>query len=194
MNSLNPRKMKLRKAILSIFMAGVVMACSSISVTTDYDKSVDFNTFKTYSFYQWKAGTSEKLSEFDKQRLKEAVGKELDKRGYKYVEEDGTGDLTVSLFVVLEEKTSRTAYTDHYGDGYYGYDAWGYGASRTTYVENEYVYGTLVIDIFSTATRKLVWQGIGAGVVEEKPSTRQEKIPGEVAQIFKEFPKPITTP
>lgn len=193
--------MSLKRVLFALVMAVVVVACSTISVTTDYDKSLDFTQFKTYSFYKWKAGSSNQLSDFDRQRLKDAVGTEMEKRGYKYVEQDGGGDLTVSLFVVIEKKTTRTAYTDHYADGYYGYDdwdygyvgGWGYGASRTTYVEDDYIDGTLVIDIFNTSTRKLAWQGVGAGVVEENSSAREQQLPGEIAQIFADFPKPIVT-
>jgi hypothetical protein len=41
------------------------------------------------------------------------------------------GDMVVSLFVVVDQKTSTTAYTNHYGMGGYGYGPrWGwYGGS-----------------------------------------------------------------
>jgi hypothetical protein len=190
----------MKNFLIVILGTMLIAGCSSISVTTDYDKTADFNSFKTYSFYEWKEESDKLLTPFDKKRIKTSVGEELEARGYKFVE--GKADLTVSLFVVLEQKTSRTAYTNHYGGGYYGYDDWGYGypggwgmgSSTTTYSETDYIDGTLVIDIFDTNTRKLVWQGVGSGTVDEDPEKRDKTMPHEIAQIFYKFPKKkITT-
>ena len=181
--------------IISMLFTG----CSGIKVTSDYDKTVDFNTYQTYSFYQWEEESDKLLTRFDKERIENSVGNEMDARGYKYVE--GKADLTVSLFVVLEQKTSRTAYTNHFGggvgSGFYGYDDWGYdagwgwgmGSSSTTYNETDYVDGTLVCDVFDMSNRKLIWQGIGVGTVDENPKKREKSMPREIAQIFYKFPK-----
>ena len=182
----------------ALFFITVVLfqGCSGIKVTSDYDKSADFNKYKTYSFYKWEEESDKLLTRFDKGRIESSVGNELDARGYKYVE--GEADLTVSLFVVLEQKTSKTAYTNHYGGGgYYGYDDWDYGTdwgwgmghSTTTYRETDYVDGTLVIDVFDLSNRKLIWQGVGAGTVDENPKRRENSMPKEISQIFTSFPK-----
>lgn len=169
----------------------LLAACSSIKVTSDYDKEVDFSQYTSYSFYQWEQESDKLLTRFDRERIEESVGQELEKRGLKYMEEDG--DLTVSLFVMLEQKKGRTAYTNHYGDmGYWDYDvAWGYGMgySTTQYSEYDYIDGSLVVDIFDTKSRKLVWQGVGSGVVDENPKNRDRKMPAEIAKIFGQFPK-----
>lgn len=184
------------KKLLFVLVSFVLFGgCSSISVTSDYDKSADFDSYKTYSFYEWKEASDQLLTDFDKKRIKNAVGKEMEAKGYKFIE--GEADLTVSLFVVLEQKTSRTAYTNHYGGGYYGYDDWDYGYgggwgagyATTTYTETDYIDGTLVIDVFDTSTRKIVWQGVGSGTVDEDPQKRERTMPHEIAQIFYAFPK-----
>jgi len=180
------------KTIPKLFaLALILTACSGIQVTSDYDKTVDFNKYKTYSFYSWEQKSDQLLSRFDKERIENSVGEELESRSLKYVESGG--DLTVSLFVVMEQKTSRTAYTDHYGGGgYYDYDApwgWGMGHSTTTYQESDYIVGTLVIDLFDAGTKKLIWQGVGSGTVDEDPQRRANKLPQEIGQIFYKFPK-----
>ncbi len=189
------------KTIIKLLaLVTILNACSGIKVTSDYDKSADFTKYKTYSFYKWEEESDKQLTRFDKERIENAVGNEMDIRGYKYVE--GEADLTVSLFVVLEQKTSKTAYTNHFGaggPGYYGYDdwdydvgwGWGMGHSTTTYNETDYVDGTLVIDVFDMSNRKLIWQGVGAGTVDEDPGKRQKKMPSEIKQIFSSFPKPV---
>lgn len=185
----------MKKIFYLLIVSAIIGGCSSISVTSEHDKTIDFNSFKTYSFYEWKEESDKLLTTFDKERIKNAVGYEMEARGYKFIE--GEADLTVSLFVVLEQKTSRTAYTNHFGGGYYGYDDWGYGYdggwgggySNTTYTETDYIDGTLVIDVFNTSTRKVVWQGVGSGTVDEDPQKREKTMPNEITQIFYGFPK-----
>ena len=112
------------KRSLTILLSVLVLAsCSSIKVTSDYDKSADFTKFKTYSYFGWTEESDQILNRFDKERIENAFGDEFNKRNLKFVEKDG--DLIVSLFIVVEQKTSKTAYTNHFntgGMGYYDYD------------------------------------------------------------------------
>ena len=91
------------KNFIYVILASAIMAgCSSISVTTDYDKTADFNSFKTYSFFEWQEESDKLLTRFDKERIKNSVGEELEARGYKFVE--GEADLTVSLYLLFWNK------------------------------------------------------------------------------------------
>lgn len=171
----------------------VIGACSGLKVTSDYDKSVDFSKYKTFEYYGWAEESDKILNRFDKERIETAFGDEFAKRNLKLVDRDG--DLVVSLFVVVDQKTTTTAYTDHFGMGGYGYGGWGwgyggmgYGSSTTRYSENDYLVGTLVVDVFDKATKKLVWEGVGEKTVDENPNTRERNIPKVAAQIMKSFP------
>ncbi|MCK5279364.1 MAG: DUF4136 domain-containing protein, partial [Cyclobacteriaceae bacterium] len=57
------------------------------------------------------------------------------------VEENG--DIAVTLFVVIDQKSSITGYSNYYGGAGYGYrrGAWGWGGghSTTTYTESDYL-------------------------------------------------------
>ena len=171
----------------------VIGACSGLKVTSDYDKSVDFSKYKTFEYYGWAEESDKILNRFDKERIETAFGDEFAKRNLKLVDRDG--DLVVSLFVVVDQKTTTTAYTDHFGMGGYGYGGWGwgyggmgYGRSTTRYSGNDYLVGTLVVDVFDKATKKLVWEGVGEKTVDENPNTRERNIPKVAAQIMKSFP------
>jgi hypothetical protein len=67
--------------------------------------------YKTFEYYDWADNSDKILNRFDKERIEEAFGDEFAKRGMKLVESNG--DAVVSLFVVVDMKTSRTAYTTH---------------------------------------------------------------------------------
>jgi len=171
-------------------------ACSGITVKSDYDKEVDFTQYKTFEYYGWAEESDKILSRFDKERIEQAFGKEFAKRGLKYVEEGG--DMIVSLFIVVDQKTSTTAYTNHYNMGGYGYrPRWGWygayggmgmGTSTTTYSEQDYLQGTLVVDVFDKAEKKLIWQSVGQKTVDENPNSPEKNIAKAAAAIMKPFP------
>jgi len=177
-----------------LFCIILISGCSGVKVTSDYNKSIDFTQFKSYSFYGWTEESDQLINQFDKERIEKAFAGEFAKRNLEYKEKDG--DLIVSLFLVVDKKTSKTAYTNHYGTGgigYYDYDygydtSWGVGGSTTTFQEREYEVGTLVCDAFSSESKKLVWQGIGSGTIEGNPQKNETEIPKAVAAIMADFP------
>jgi len=179
--------------LLSIIFLG---ACSSITVKSDYDKEVDFSKYKTFEYYGWTEESDKILNRFDKERIESAFGAEFAKRGLQLVKENG--DMVVSLFIVAEQKTSTTAYTNHYNMGGYGYGpGWGWyggyggmgmGTSTTTYSEQDYLVGTLVVDVFDKADKKLIWQSVGQKTVDENPSSPEKNIAKVATAIMKPFP------
>lgn len=168
----------------------MLSSCSSVKVVTDMDKTVDFSQFKTYSFLGWEKNSDELLTEFDKKRIKDAFASEFKSRGMKYVESEG--DLDISLFVVVDQKTSTTAYTDYYSTGYRGYrryrGGWGYGYAETTYSETDYLEGTIVMDVFDSGSKDQVWQGVVKSTVTENPQKRQKTIPRNIGALMSKFP------
>ncbi len=186
--------------LLAIFM---LASCNSIQVSYDYDKTVDFTQFKTVSFHGWEKDSEKVLSPFDKQRIEEAVKTQFESRGIQYVEDDG--ELLVALYVVTQKKTEQVANTTGVGGGYYGWGygggygwgpGWGWGApmSSITTVNNiDYTVGTLVIDVFSSADKKLIWEGRGTKTVEDtNPTSNEERVTQSVTAIMADYPiKPL---
>ena len=182
--------MKTLKLTLLAVIIAILHSCSSVKVVTDQDKTVDFTQYKTYSFLGWQNDSDKMLSEFDKKRIKDSFKKELDARGLKIAEQDG--DLELTLFVVVDQQTSTTAYTEYYGTRYRGYrryrGGWGHGYASTTYSEQDYLQGTLVVDAFDGESKDQVWQGIAKSTVDEEPSRREKTIPKKVSALMKKFP------
>lgn len=190
------------KNYLLIFLIGMffLSACSSIQVTSDYDKSVDFTKFKTYQYYGWADNSDKILTPFDKERIEKAFADEFEKRGLTFVKEGG--DLVVALYIVTEKKTETTANTTTMGyggyGGYYGYGpGWGWGGgyggmghSTTTYSTYDYTVGTLVVDVFHAGDKKLIWESVGTKTVDDNPQTRDDSVPKAVAKIMAEYPVP----
>lgn len=184
---------------ISILFMGL-SSCDSVKVSADYDKSVDFTKYKTFEYYGWAEESDKILNDLDKQRLESAFGEEFKKRGLSYVESGG--DLVVTLFIVVQQKTEQVAHTSGMGGGYggyyggyYGYGpgyGWGGGYSTTTVSEYDYMVGTLVCDVFDKSKETLIWEGIGSGTVDDNPKSRDKNIPRSVAKIMYKYPvKPI---
>lgn len=183
--------MKKIKISALVAIVALLTSCSPVKVITEVNKDIDFSSYETYSFLGWQDNSNEILSEFDQKRIRDAFISEFEARGLKPVAENG--DMVVSLFIVVDQKTSTTAYTDYYGRGAYGrynrYGAgWGNGYATTTYHESDYLMGTLVMDVFDGAKSDQVWQGIAKGTVTENPEKRDKSIPKSIAALMKEFP------
>ena len=178
----------------------MMYSCSTVKVQSNFDKEVDFKSYNTFSLFPWDAHNDQVVNEYDKLIIQNSLKVQLQKRGLKYVEKDG--DLIVSVFVLLQENTMSQAYTNHYG-GFAGYGsgwdyygsswAYGYGWGGPAYTtvpvsSREYVEGTLLIDIFQLDGKKLVWQGIGTGEVNEDFSKRDKNLPKAIGYMFRKFP------
>jgi hypothetical protein len=157
-------------------------------VRVDYDKNADFGSYKTFSFLGWQDNSDQLLNDLDKQRIHDAFKNELNKRGLTYAED---GDIAILLHIVVEEKTSTTAYTTHmggYGGYRYGRWGWGGGVSTTNYTENDYLFGTLVFDVFDKETQSLVWEAVASSAIKENPKGREKRINKTAAKMLKKFP------
>ena len=176
--------------LCALSLSTLILGCSSIKVTSDSEKTTDFSQYKTYSFLGWQNDSDKVMNEFDKKRMRDAFKSEFQKRELKFVESGG--DMAISLFIVVNQKKTVTAYSNHYGYGGYGrYSRYGYGwggSSSTTYSENDYLKGTLVMDAFDEKSGDQIWQGVASKTVEEKPEKREKSIPYTVAALMKKFP------
>ncbi len=182
--------------ILWLLSILIMAGCSSVTVNSDYDKTADFSKYKTLEFLGWAEESNKILNRFDQERFENAFAQEFMKRGFTGVESGG--DIAVSLFVVVDKKTSVTAYTNHMNAGGWGYGAgWGWyggyggvgmGTSTTTYNENDYLEGTLVIDVFDTKTKNLIWESVGQKTVDENPRNPEKNIAYVAEKMMKPFP------
>ncbi len=176
--------------VFTLFLAVAFSGNLNAQVKSDYDKNADFTKYKTYSFLGWQKESDQQVNEFDKKRIYDAFLAEFSARGMEYVETGG--DASITFFVVVNAKTSTTAYTSYTGGyGYQGRWGWGMGPggyATTTYNESDYNEGTFVVDMYDNDTKSLVWQGILTKVITEKPEKREKTIPKSVKKLMKKYP------
>jgi len=168
---------------LSIILI-IAASCSSIRISSDFDKSVQFASYKTYAF------TSETMSinldDLNKKRLLSAVETELVAKGF--TKSESNADVWIDVQLKGEQKQTATATnTGGYGYGRYGY---GGGFSTTTINYDTYVDGTLFINMIDAKKQQLVWQGRGTKTIDPDANQkkREENINYAVKQIFTQYP------
>lgn len=167
--------------IYLLLLAVGFYSCNTIKVTTDYDTSTDFNSYKTFAFYK-KGIDKAKISDIDKRRILKAIESELLAKGYK---KSNNPDLLVSIYAKSRKKVNVDV------DRSYGYNYWYpiYYHGRDRIRVTNYTQGTLFIDLIEKKSTKLVWQGIGSGALRAKNGVKKtEKIQLFVKEILKELP------
>ena len=179
---------------LSLIFLLVITSCgSTVSVTNDFDKSIDFKKYKTFSFYHLK--TTGEISKLNADRVVNAIILEM--KGKGYVEDKNNPDLLINAVTVLQEKEATTvSSTNYYGyGGYYrpyGYGyGYGYGYPVGNSVDvNTYNYkdGTIMVDILDAKTEKLIWEGTGTSEITSKVQEPERAIGYAISKILASYP------
>jgi hypothetical protein len=181
------------KKLLFLFPILITLAsCSSIRVSSDFDKAAPFAKYKTYAFTP--EALSLPINDLNRNRLLTAIETELAAKGF--TKSETNPDVWIDMQLRGEEVQTATATTSGYpGYGYgrgYRY-GWGGGFSTTTIDYDTYVEGTLFIDMIDAQKKQLVWQGRGTKTLEPDASQqkREENINYAVKQIFLQYPPKI---
>ena len=179
--------------VLLLIIVSISGCASGPDVMTDYDKTADFGSYRTYNFVE---GAGPDYGEYQSLFTKfvlEAVTVEMEKRGYT---KSDNPDLLVNFGARLDEKldvrtTSAPMTGGYYGyrSGAYRYGAWGgYGYATETQV-SQYTEGTFNIDIIDNKRRQLVWEAVGIGrITDKKRENLEESIKSAVPVYFAGYP------
>jgi uncharacterized protein YceK len=180
------------RILFPIVVALVLSGCASVPVVqTDHDPAVDFSHYTTYAWREKPAGGTALAM----QRIVSRIDEQLQSKGWRLVPEDQAGIAVAAHIATREEHRLDTFYdgTMWNGWGWYGPWAWGppMGYERTRV--SSYTVGTLVVDMFDTATKRAVWSGTAEDTIPDTPAEVNADIDAAVAKMFAGFP-PGTMP
>jgi hypothetical protein len=176
------------RMLLLVVAALVLAGCATgPTITADYDRSANFTAYRSFGFYQPLGTDQAGYESLITQTLKAAVRQEMESRGYTYAE---TGaDVLINFNARLAQRT-EVSQTPAMSYGYYGYrryGGWG-GYGYDTRVD-QYVEGTINIDMVDAQRKQLVWEGVAVGRVTKKTQEdRQAALRGAVTEIFAKYP------
>jgi len=179
-----------RRALVSLAVAAVLGACSSVTVNTDWNTSLDFTTYKTYA---WLPDTVDKdLSPFAQQNIKAALDKQLQKKGLKEVTADP--QLYVTFRASVHSTTQYTTVSTGYGYGYgYGWGGWGCygcggGVGYSTTTAQQVPNGNLIVVLVDPKLNEMVWRSNAKAELADDFSGRAQQLQEAMSQMFSQFP------
>ena len=173
--------MKLQKTTL-VLLGTVLSVASALfgqQVKTDYDRGANFGQYKTYSWEQVKTKNA-----LDVDRIKNAVNSALQTKGWTQV--DSAADVSVIAMEMTHEQQTLNTFYDGFGGGWRWRGFGDLGESTTT--TDTYTVGTLVLDLFDTKTKKLLWRGVSTDTLSNNSEKNIKNLDKGVQKMFQHFP------
>jgi len=158
-------------SVTAFILMGVVLSAQKVS--TDFNPSAPFGSYKTYT---WTAGTPAR-DPFAEERIRAAVNNQLAAKGL--TENDTAPNLVVATHVTTANQQQVIA------PGF-GWGPWGWGGPGPM-IEN-YVEGTLIVDLYDATTKKLVWRGVATSTLSDKTSKNTDKMEKALTKMFEKYP------
>ena len=160
----------IKASVYFIVIAVVLTSCSSIKVSTDYDKKATFNSYKTYAFYK-KGIKAVALSDIDKKRILSAIETQLKNKGLTTSSDHP--DLLVNIATDAERHLD-------------------YNVTLTGHPV-KYTKGEITIELIDYAHKKLVWQGTASGILnylntKDVVGNKEVQIKEFVSEIMTKYP------
>lgn len=185
--------------LITPFLIGL-SACTTtqrVSVSTDYDKSTNFQQYRTYDWFQDQpTGERDKTGTYDTfadRRLRTALEAELTRKGFTRTATNPDLKIAYDITVKTEQRADpTTAFAPGFGYGYsywygyrynYGFNRFGPGYFNTT----QYRVGTILIDFVDAKANELIWRGVGESVVDPG-AVSEAAIQEIVAGILAKYP------
>jgi hypothetical protein len=170
-----------RKAMSMIAVAVSFAAIlSAQEVRTDYDGNADFSQYKTFSFEKIQTKNPLWVG-----RISSAVGAALTARGLTQVASGG--DISIVAIEMTKDQQTLNTFYDNFGGGW-GWRWGGGGFGEATTTTDVYRVGTLVVDLFDTASKKLIWRGSESDALSDKSSKNIKNLDKGVEKLFRKFP------
>ena len=169
--------------IVLLVLAPAIVGCSDVRVSTDYDPSVDFTTFDTFSWTSSPFAHSARGGVPDDRLAAQIRNDVADVLGDKGLTLTGRSEASVlvSHHVTVEPRVAvhRRYTATRSGVRHY---------SRS-WIE-EYERGTLVIDVVDAATNQLVWRGSARSRLPDGRTAEQRNrlVRDAVERILARFP------
>ena len=179
--------MKLQKVMFVLVGIMFLLASKGAAqqVKTDYDRAANFAQYKTYSWEQVKTKDS-----LDVDRVKNAVNAALMAKGWTQIESGGDVSI-VAMEITQNQQTLNTFYNGFGGGwGWRRFGGGGFGEATTT--TETYKVGTVIVDLFDTKTKQLIWRGAASNTLSNNSDKNIKNLDKGVDKMFKHFPPGAT--
>jgi Domain of unknown function (DUF4136) len=178
---------------LSTLICCLVISCAfGQDVRYNFDKDTNFSRFKTYEWVILKDAPT--ANDLVTKQLKDAVDAELATKGLTKVDDD-TANLFIGYQAGVGQEKQFTSFSSDwgYGGGWYRGGWYGPGGGTTTGSTSTIYVGQLVLDMYDSANRDLVWRGVASKTLDSKakPDKQQKNLAKAVKKLLKNYPPAV---
>ncbi|GLU43816.1 DUF4136 domain-containing protein [Allomuricauda sp. NBRC 101325] len=167
--------------VLPMLFVVFLMGCSSVQVNYDYDKAVNFSTYRSYNYMpDMQSG----LSQLDENRLLRILDSTLQVRGYRLAEEP-------EFLINIMSHEYQTAPKSSVGLGIGGGGRHvGGGISVGVPVGSANTQRSIQFDLVDAERNALVWQAVAESGYQNNasPNLRERNLSAIVKKVFSKFP------
>jgi hypothetical protein len=174
-------------------LAALLAAQAGAKTKNDFDPEATFSNLRTFSLVAGiDLGKTGIMDDPEKRmRIANFVSGTLERRGLREVPRDEKHDLAIRVWVAVRNRESVTttlsspsmAVWGGYDPFWYGH--WAYWYEQTV-IEN-YVEGTLIVDLLNPADKQLVWRTYLKRDLKDREKAYDE-LRKDIDKAFKEFP------
>jgi hypothetical protein len=153
-------------------------------VQFDYDRSANFNAYKTYQWVDYKkVDVGDQLLDRD---IKRAVDEQLAGKGLRPVESGG--DLFIGYQASISQEKQFDSIATAWCCPWWG--PWGANSGNTRVTSSTIDVGKLVIGLFDPATKQLVWRGSASNTLDLKrdPDKNYRTLEKAMTKLFRNYP------
>ena len=164
-----------------LLVALIVSSCAPVRVHYDYEKTTDFNSYKTYNYY---ADLNTGLSELDTKRLLDALDNTLQSNGYALSE-------TPDFFIDIKSNEYQEAARNNVGVGVGGTGGRvGGGVSIGIPVGQNKLNRQIVFEFVDENKNGLFWQAVSESSYSQNasPEKRETLFNTIVTKVLEGFP------
>jgi hypothetical protein len=141
----------------------LLMSCSSSKVITDYDNTIVFSDFKTYSFYE---DVGQGLNELDVKRVISILNLEMKQRDFIDLENP-------AFYINITSKISEIQNNNSIG---VGFGNGGFSVFRGIPIGVKKLNEEFVIEFVNSKTDQIIWQGVLNSKIKEKRTPEEKEL------------------
>lgn len=175
--------MKSIAKFLSAGLFAMAMAATSApaqTVTIDYDHTVNFLKFKTFTWVKLHA-TDPSVED----RITIAFNRDMAGR---YMSESDHGDVLIAAVDATHDVQEFGSFYDSLGSDYAWQRPWGSGFMDSRATPGDIPVNTLVVDMYDAKTHKLLWRGTVTEPLAGSTDKKDNTIDRAVTQLISKYP------
>jgi hypothetical protein len=169
------------KSLVIVLFFVLTAASFAQQVKTDYDHNANFGQYKTYSWE--KVQTRDPLLV---DRIKDAVNRTLTAKGW--TQADSGGDVSIVAMEITQQQQTLNTFYDGFGGGWGWRRFGGGGFGDATTTTETYQVGTLVVDLFDSKSKNLIWRSSSSDTLSNNANKNTKNLDKGVQKMFEHFP------